>query len=76
VLENGGFDQVQRPEPVGPVNLLKTVTLEELSLNSAYLTAQKIANRNKFIGNAAKSVGLGGLGYEAVKAAHQLVGSN
>jgi hypothetical protein len=50
--------------------------LEELSLNSAYLTAQKIANRNKFIGNAAKSVGLGGLGYEAVKAAHQLLGSN
>jgi hypothetical protein len=56
--------------------LAENPTLEELSLNSAYLNAQKIANPNKFIGNAAKSVGLGGLGYEAVKAAHQLLGSN
>src|SRR5258708_40286041 len=35
------------------------------------MTAQKIANRNKFIGNAAKTVGLG---YEATKFAHDLLG--
>jgi hypothetical protein len=44
-------------------------------VDSAYLSAQKIANRNRFIGNAAKAVGLGGIGYEATKFAHDLLGS-
>jgi len=42
-------------------------------VDSAYLAAQKIANRNRFIGNAAKTLGLGGLGYEATKFAHDLL---
>ena len=45
-------------------------------VDSAYLTAQKITNRNKFIGNAAKTLGLGGLGYEATKFAHDLFGNS
>jgi hypothetical protein len=64
-------DRGRLADAIGPDNAQALLQ----HVDSAYLTAQKIANRNRFIGNAAKAVGLGGLGYEATKFAHDLLGS-
>jgi hypothetical protein len=65
------YDKGRLADAIGPDNAQALLQ----HVDGAYLTAQKIANRSKFIGNAAKSIGLGGLGYEAVKVAHDLLGS-
>jgi hypothetical protein len=65
------YDKGRLADAIGPDNAQALLQ----HVDSAYLTAQKIANRNRFIGNAAKAVGLGGIGYEATKFAHDLLGS-
>jgi hypothetical protein len=44
-------------------------------IDNAYVQAQRIAATNQRIQSIASKVGLGGLGYEAVKEAHRLLGS-
>jgi hypothetical protein len=65
-------DRGRLADAIGPDNAQALLQ----QVDAAYLTAQKIANRNRFIGNAAKAVGLGGLGYEATKYAHDVLGES
>lgn len=55
-------DKGRLAEAIGPENAGRILE----AVDTAYLHAQKIANRNKFLKSAAKATGLGALGYEAV----------
>jgi len=64
-------DKGRLAEAIGPENAARMLE----AVDTAYLQAQKIATRNKFIKEAAKATGLGALGYETVSGLHHLVES-
>lgn len=59
-------DKRRLADAIGPENA--SALLQHV--DSMYLAAQKIANRNETIKSVAKAVGLGGLGYGVMKEAH------
>jgi hypothetical protein len=70
-LMNRLNDRAGLADAIGPENAQAILQ----HVDSAYPTAAKISNRNKWVGAAAKAVGLGGgLGYEAVRGLRGLLG--
>ena len=64
-------DRGRLAQAIGPENAQALLQ----HVDSAWLTAEKIANRNKWIGKAVKASGVGALGYGAVSGVHHLLGS-
>lgn len=68
-------DRGRLAQAIGPENAQALLQ----HVDSAWLTAEKLANRQKWIGKAAKTVGLGGvgaLGYEAVSGLHHMLSAD